>query len=99
MKSDSETTQQLTDGEHVKYMVESEGWKIVKAKLDARILDIQNINNLDATQPLEPQLLGRKIAAQQFFEWLKQDVYGFVEQQETAKQALVDKPETSYIER
>ena len=99
MKSDRETTQQLSDGEKVRLMTESEGWAIIKAKLDARILDIQNINNLDAAQPLEPQLLGRRLAAQEFYNWLKQDVYGFVEQQQMAEDALRDAPGQSYIDR
>jgi hypothetical protein len=99
MKSDDETTKQLTEGEHVKYIIESEGWRIVKAKLDARILDIQNINNLDASQPLEAQLIGRKLAADQLFAFQRDDVYGFIEQQNAAKDALNDAPDSSYVAR
>ena len=99
MKTDPETTQQLSDGEEVKNMTDSRGWAIVKAKLDARILDIQNINNLDASQPLEAQLIGRKLAADQLFAFQRDDIYGFVEQQEAAKDALNDAPDTGYVAR
>ncbi len=79
-------------------MLESEGWKTAKAKLDTLILDLQNINNLDLEKPLEIQLFGRKMAADIMFAWAK-DLYGIVEQADTARASLVDTKAESYIDR
>lgn len=85
---DKETQKILTEADHVKAMTESEGWKSVKAKLDTRILDLQNIGNLDMSKPesLSAQLAARTMAVNEIWAWLKSDVYGFVEQQETNNQ-------------
>ncbi len=82
---DAESQKVLTEADHVKNMTNSEGWKIVKDKLDALILDLQNINNLDLTDltTLSTQLGARKMASDIIFGWLKNDVYGFIEQQES----------------
>lgn len=97
--SESETQKILTDADHVRAMVESDGWKVVKPKLDDKILDLQNINNLDVTDPtsLSTQLAARKMAVDFIFAWLKNDVYGFIEQQESNNQQLLTKEE-SYID-
>lgn len=93
--ADNETTQLLTDADHVKNMTDSQGWGVVKAKLDQRILDLQNINNLDLVkiETLPQQLAARKMAVDEIWAWLKQDVYGFVQQQESNNQDLSDKQE------
>lgn len=84
MPKDKDTQEILTEADHIKSMTESDGWKIVKAKLDGRILDLQNITNLDMSKPetLSAQLAARTMAVQEMFAWLKSDVYGFVEQQQ-----------------
>ena len=84
MENDRETKDILTEADHVKSMTESDGWKSVKGKLEQKILDLQNINNLDLTDPntLPTQLIARKMAVDVIWSWLKNDVYGFVEQQE-----------------
>lgn len=96
---DSETAGQLTDADHVRSMTESDGWRISVAKLHARILDLQNISNLDVKLPLEPQILGRKLAAEEMYAWLKHDVFGFVEQQENSRNQLVEKKLDDFIGR
>lgn len=85
MPKDKDTQEILTEADHIKSMTESDGWKLVKAKLDERILDLQNITNLDMSKPetLSAQLAARTMAVQEMFAWLKSDVYGFVEQQQT----------------
>lgn len=77
----------LTEAEHVKNMTTSDGWRIIKPKLDQRILDLQNIANLDMEKPetLSVQLAGRILAAELIFAWLKADVYGVIEQAEANK--------------
>ena len=82
---DNETKEILSEADHIKGMTESDGWKSVKAKLDLKILDLQNISNLDMTDvaTLPAQLAARKMAVEIFWAWLKNDVYGFVEQQES----------------
>lgn len=82
MPKDKDTQDILTEADHVKAMTESEGWKSIKGKLDQKILDLQNMANLDRSKPLEAQIDGRMYAADIFFTWLKNDVYGFIEQQE-----------------
>lgn len=94
---DKETKEILSEADHVKNMLESDGWKSIKAKLDARILDLQNINNLDITQSLEHQLLGRKMAVSEIWNWLKDDVYGFVEQQESNNKKADKETTEAYI--
>lgn len=99
MNPDKETKQILSEADHVKSLLGSDGWRIIKAKLDERILDLQNISNLDMgkVDTLPAQLAARKMAVEHVFEWLKKDVYGFVEQQESNGQKLTETPE-NYIE-
>lgn len=84
---DSETAQQLTDAEQVALMIKSPGWGVVHGKLVEKVLDLQNINNIDATDPstLSTQLLGRKMASDLLYAWLNGDVFGLVEQVEANK--------------
>ena len=100
MNPDADTSKVLTDAEHVRNLVESQGWAVIKSKLDARILDLQNINNLDLTDPatLNVQLASRKMAVDSIWGWLKEDVYGFIEQQEKNSADLTEKGE-QFIER
>lgn len=85
MNQDKDTQEILTEADHVKSMTESEGWKSVKEKLDQRIIDLQDIHNLDMEKPetLSIQLSARKMAVAEIFAWLKSDIYGFIEQQQT----------------
>lgn len=96
MNGDRETQEILTDADHVKALIGSDGWKIVKAKLDQRVLDLQNINNLDLTkiETLAAQLAARKMAVDEIWAWLKGDIYGFVEQQESNNQKMQEKAES-----
>lgn len=100
MPADKETQNNLTAADHVKAMTGSDGWKIVEGKLTQRIMDLQNIANLDMNKPetLSTQLAARTMAVQEIYAWLKSDVYGFIEQQESNNQKLVDKPE-GFIDR
>lgn len=81
--SDPEEKKLLSDAEEVANMLQSRGWGYVREKLDARILDLQNIHNIDMTKvdTLSVQLAARVLAVEQIVGWLKADVYGFVEQQ------------------
>lgn len=96
---DRETKEILSEADHVKSMLDSNGWKSVYGKLSEKLLDLQNIHNLDMTQPetLNTQLAARKMAIEIVWAWLKNDVFGFVEQQEANnKKADAQNPE-SYI--
>lgn len=99
--NDIETQQLLTDGEEVANLIASRGWSVIKGKLDSRILDLQNINNLDLEKPetLPIQLAARKMAVDEMWVWLKLDVYGFVEQQNANAAALTDKEDKGFIGR
>lgn len=83
MPKDKDTQEILTDADHIKSMTESDGWKAVHPVLNQKILDLQNMANLDRSKPLEAQIDGRMMAAEILFNWLKYDVYGFVEQQQS----------------
>jgi len=98
---DKDTQKIASEADHVKSMIESDGWKSVKGKLDARILDLQNINNLDLADvnTLPAQLAARKMAVDIIFTWLKADIYGFVEQQESNNQKLIDAGVEAFIGR
>lgn len=101
MPKDKDTQQILTDADHVKSMVGSDGWKFVYAKLSDRIIDLQNIHNLDYDKPetLGIQLAARKMAVEVLKIWLQADVYGFVEQQEANNQKTLDKEVDAFIGR
>ncbi len=83
---DPETRKVLTDADHVQSMLKSDGWTIAKDQLDKLIIDLQNINNLDLEKPetLSTQLIGRKMASELLFAWLK-NLYGAVEQADVAR--------------
>lgn len=84
MPRDKDTEQILTEADHVRSMLGSDGWKYVKDKFDTKVLDLQNIHNLDYTDvnSLATQLAARKMAVQYMSDWYFKDVLGFVEQQE-----------------
>jgi hypothetical protein len=96
-KTDSETAQILTEADEIKNLTESRGWGIIKAKLDAKILDLQNISNIDENN-LAIDLKARLLASRFLFAWLKEDVYGVIEQQEANSQALIEKSD-AFVER
>lgn len=97
---DKETQTILTEADHVKSMIGSDGWKSVKDKLDIRLIDLQNMATLDRSNPetLNVQIDGRLLAVELIFAWLKADIYGFVEQQESNNKP-VDKGTESFIGR
>ena len=97
---DKDTTRNLTEADNIFLMTETDGWKLVKSKLDARILDLQNINNLDTTDlaTLPAQLAGRKFASEIIYSWLKDDIYGFIEQQQT-NTAKMQEQVDNFVER
>lgn len=98
---DKETKEILSDADHIRSLLDSDGWKIIKAKLDSRILDLQNIHNLDMSDisTLAAQLASRKMAVDIIWSWLKQDVVGFVEQQESNAAKVIEKGIENFIER
>lgn len=98
---DKESQKILTEADHVESMIKSTGWGIVKAKLDTRILDLQNINNLDTTDitTLPTQLAARKMTSEILFAWLKDDVYGFIEQQRANMDKKVEPTTETFIDR
>jgi len=97
---DPETRKVFTDADHVKSMLESDGWKIAKERFDALILDLQNIHNLDMEKPdtLGIQLASRRMAVETMMAWLK-GLYGTVEQANTARDSLTDKGVDTFISR
>lgn len=88
-----ETGEQLTDADHVRSMLDSKGWGYVHGKLVNRVMDLQNIYNLDMSDPttVNIQLAARKMAVETIRDWLKADVIGFVEQQVSNTQDLTEK--------
>ena len=96
-----DTVQELTAGEHIKSMTEGYGWALVKARLDEKIVDLQMIGNVTGTTPQEKvtNMEARAMAVHILFEWLKNDVYGRVEQQDVSKAALLDTTTDSHIIR
>lgn len=100
MEADKETKEILSEADHVKAMLDSDGWKFAHGKLVDKVMDLQNIHNLDMTDPntINTQLAARKMAVAIISDWLQRDVYGFVEQQELNNQK--EKPtEETFIER
>lgn len=98
---DKETKQILSEADHVESMLHSDGWKYAYAKFSQRILDLQNINNLDMTKPetLSIQLAARKMAVDEMWAWYKGDVEGFVEQQKVNSTKMTAEGVDSFIGR
>ena len=101
MVIDKDTQKILTEADHVKSMIDSEGWKSVYDKLSTKLLDLQNIYNLDMSDvsTINVQLAARKMAVETITAWLKADVFGFVEQQQANNQKMVDAGIESFIGR
>lgn len=96
-----ETKEILTNADQVRSMLDSNGWKIVYDKLLQRVMDLQNIYNLDMSDvnTINVQLAARKMAVETIRDWIKADVHGFVEQQESNSQDLTEKAQTEFIGR
>jgi hypothetical protein len=98
---ENEEGQQLTTAQHVESMLNSDGWKYAKEKFDQRILDLQNINNLDMTksETVSIQILARKMAVDEMWAWIKGDVIGYVEQQKANSEKILEKGVDNFIDR
>lgn len=98
---DSDTAEVLSDGEEVRNLILSRGWAVIKSKLDEKVLDLQNINNLNLEQieTVAQQIAARKMASDLIFTWLQNDVFGFAEQQEVNSQSFREKNDSSFIDR
>ena len=98
---DADTRKQLTDGEEVANLLTSRGWGIIHEKFVKRVMDLQNLANLDMEKPetLSIQVAARIMAANEMGAWYAQDVVGFVEQQQTAADSMLDKRQDGFISR
>lgn len=101
MELDTETKQELTDAEHIRLMTETKGWQLVKAKLDAKIIDLQMIGNVEGTTADEKvrNMEVRAGVVAMLYDWLKNDVYGRIEQAGNAQVALQDKADSDFVDR
>lgn len=91
---DKETQEVLSDGEELTNMAKSRGWGLARGMLADKILDLQNIHNVDdaSIDNLVVDIKARKAAAAILYEWLK-TVEGRVEQHAANKEmADSDKP-------
>lgn len=95
-KADKETQEIQKKGRALADMVESAGWGYVEPALKEKILDLQNINNIESTEANEvlAEIKARKMAADILYQWLKIDVYGDLEQTESNEALMPD-----YIDR
>ena len=98
---DADTKKELSDGEEVANLLQSRGWGIIHAKFVQRVMDLQNLANLDLEKPetLNIQVAARLMAAQEMGDWYNKDVVGFVEQQRIASESFIDEKEDGYIQR
>ncbi|MHB1086426.1 MAG: hypothetical protein ACYCZ0_01610 [Minisyncoccota bacterium] len=82
---DAETSKIMTDAEEIRATTSGKGWELMKSKLDNRVLDLQNISNLDLSVPesISTQIMARRMASDLIYEWLKIDVYGAIEARDT----------------
>lgn len=98
---DEETKKELTDAESILFMTESRGWKVVKERLDAKIVDLQLIGNVEGSTPDEKvkNMEARAMAVTILYDWLRDDVYGYIEQQKAASEALQDTNEEGFVSR
>lgn len=97
---DEETQKQLTDAEEVAGLLKSRGWGVVHPKFVSRVMDMQNLKNLDLTKPetLNIQVAARLMAAEEMLAWYEKDVVGLVEQ--AAANGLIQEQEAeAYVDR
>lgn len=100
---DRDTQEVLTDGEELSQMAQSRGWGIARGMLVEKILDLQNIHNVDeASASIDNVVIdikSRKAAVAVLYAWLK-EVEGRVEQHTNNKEMMADAPENAegYIE-
>lgn len=89
---DTETKAEITAGEKIEYMTMTEGWALVFESLKERILDLQNLNNIDDSSPEHAvnDLRARKLAVDLLWAWVKVDVTGAVEQYRNNLKTLND---------
>lgn len=93
-----DTKKVLTEGETLRLLIEGDGWALARGKLVNLILDLQNINNLDASDPqaLIVDLKARKTAADILYGWLR-DIEGTAEQHVNNQPARVKPQSEEYI--
>lgn len=86
---DRATQAALQDGEELTNMANSRGWAIARGILTAKILDLQNISNIDETsiENVVIDIKARKASALILFEFLNA-VEGRVEQHANNKNML-----------
>lgn len=88
---DAETQKLQRDGQELKNMVQSDGWKIARGRLVERMANLMNIASVDVMQA-DPativQVIGaRKLAADELISFLR-DIEGSVEQFEGNKEMM-----------
>jgi hypothetical protein len=102
MEVDKDTDKQLTDGEELQRMTESKGWGLARQKLVDKILDLQNIHNVDeaSIDNVVVDIKSRKAAVAIMYAWLA-DVEGSVEQHKANRDLMIDKAinDTDYLVR
>ena len=104
-KFEKDTVKELSDGEKIKLMMESDGWKLAFENIKEKILDLQNVNNVDVEHGPEAMaidLKARKLAADYLYEFLQKDIFGRVEQHENNQRIMREKTgqtEDSFVER
>ena len=103
MKLEPETQNLQTEAEHVQAMLGSEGWRIVERKLTDRLIDLQSVMNIEGDDPAKimTDIIARREVVKLTTDWLKRDIYGFVDQQLNAKEQLHQEVNdiTPHIER
>lgn len=91
---DKETNKILTDQEKIKMLINHEGWPIVRAMFDEKILRLQNVNSVVGTTATakEKSMEVNKKVSEVLFEIL-QEISGTAEQFDTnGMQPIRDKP-------
>lgn len=91
---DAETSKILSEGERLKQLVESDGWKIVRERLMNRMIDVQSVLGLDIEDPQKMLIAvgARKQAIQIIYDWFR-DIDGDVSRYADNKAAVIEKKE------
>lgn len=71
---DIDTQKILIEGSQLKSLVGNEGWPVARAMLEAKIIDLQSIRNITATDAAEViiDIKARTAAIDIILEWLRQ---------------------------
>lgn len=88
---DAETQEVFMEGEAISDFVKTKAWKIIKAKISDKMLDLQSVMNVKHTGPTDMarEVIARQLAVDYLYEILK-EIEGIAQQHDGNKALAPD---------